>query len=86
MGLDDYNTKTVVLLFARYLLEVTENRRTMKQAFISYVFAEFVAKIDPFFTSTEELEVYVGFLMRCYRVDSHRTRRCITEGSIIGKL
>lgn len=77
MALEDYNTKTVVLLFARYLIEASENRRSMRQAFISYVFGQFVAKIDSFFTTAEELEVYLGFLLRCYRVDWHRTRRCI---------
>jgi hypothetical protein len=58
----------------------------MRQAFISYVFGQFVAKIDSFFTTPEELEVYLGFLLRCYRVDWHRTRRCIGEGIIINRL
>jgi len=58
----------------------------MRQAFLSYVFSEFVNKIDPFFTSPEDLEVYLSFLMRCYAVDDHRTRRCISEGTIIAKL
>lgn len=58
----------------------------MRQAFISYVFSEFVAKLDSYFATIEELEILMGFMLRCYKVDHNRTRRCITEGTLIDRL
>ena len=34
----DYNVKTVVLLFARNLVEVTDKRPIMKQSFLNYYY------------------------------------------------
>lgn len=55
LAMDDYGTKVAVLHFARYLIQITEIRRSMKQSFYSYFFSELVSKLCPFFHSAEDL-------------------------------
>lgn len=51
----DENTNSIILLFAKNLIEATENRKLMKQSFLNYVFTEFIAKIEQYFKTTAEL-------------------------------
>jgi hypothetical protein len=79
----DYNTKAVVLLFAKNLVEVTENRPRMKQVFLNYFFNQFASLCVPHFASTEDYEILTDFYIKLYRLDLLRTRRAIIDSQLL---
>ncbi len=52
LRIGDTSTKAVVLMFAKNLVEVTENRPKMKQSFLNYFFSQFVSHCTTYFVST----------------------------------
>lgn len=86
LGNCDYNTKALVLLFGRNLAEVTDNRPTMRQAFLNYLHNELFSRLAPFFTTPSEIAVLVEFFIRLYKIDPQRTRRSLLEGGLLPRI
>lgn len=58
----------------------------MKNAFLAYVYEEFINKSFEYFNSVEELEMYGNFLVKVYEFDPIRGRRSIIEQKVFKKL